>query len=58
MAELEVEIAIIDAGIAAIASVAAAHYLSESGAQDILIVDKLQPLSLTTACSGENFRNN
>ena len=55
MAELEVEIAIIGAGIAGIA---AAHYLSESGAQDILIVDKLQPLSLTTACSGENFRNN
>ena len=42
---------------ARIASVAAAYYLSYKNPQlKITLVDKLAPLSLTAACSGENFR--
>ncbi|MEH6608028.1 MAG: FAD-dependent oxidoreductase [Halioglobus sp.] len=42
---------------AGIAGVAAAYYLSRKKPQlKITLVDKLAPLSLTTACSGENFR--
>lgn len=47
-------ILIIGAGIAGVAS---AYYLSEKfPAHQITVVDKLSPLSLTTSCSGENFR--
>jgi glycine/D-amino acid oxidase-like deaminating enzyme len=42
---------------AGIAGVAAAYYLTEKYQQrDVLLIDKLPPLSFTTACSGENFR--
>jgi glycine/D-amino acid oxidase-like deaminating enzyme len=42
---------------AGIAGVAAAYYLSRKKPKlKITLVDKLAPLSLTTACSGENFR--
>ena len=42
---------------AGIAGAAAAYYLSSKYRQSqVLLVDKLQPLSFTTGCSGENFR--
>ncbi len=42
---------------AGIAGVAAAYYLQRAEPQlQITLLDKLAPLSLTTACSGENFR--
>ncbi len=43
---------------AGIAGVAVAYYLSRrKGCGDILLLDKLQPLSLTTSKSGENYRD-
>ena len=51
----EVEIAIVGAGIAGIAT---AYALSiEHGVRDLLILDPRAPMSLTTARSGENYRN-
>ncbi len=42
---------------AGIAGIACAYYLSERlKGQDILLIDKLPPMSLTTSKSGENFR--
>ena len=42
---------------AGIAGVACAYYLSQKNNQhDIVVIDKLAPLSLTTSKSGENFR--
>jgi glycine/D-amino acid oxidase-like deaminating enzyme len=47
-------IAILGAGISGVSS---AYYLSKLGVFDeIILIDKLQPLSFTTSCSGENFR--
>ena len=47
-------IAILGAGISGVSS---ACYLSKQGVFDeIIVIDKLQPLSFTTSCSGENFR--
>jgi glycine/D-amino acid oxidase-like deaminating enzyme len=47
-------IIIIGAGIAGVAS---AYYLSEKfPTHQITVIDKLIPLSFTTSCSGENFR--
>lgn len=41
-----------------IAGVATAYYLVKSGyAADIILLDRQQPLSLTTSKSGENFRD-
>ncbi|MDP6804775.1 MAG: FAD-binding oxidoreductase [Rhodospirillales bacterium] len=55
MPPVEVEIAIVGAGIAGIAT---AYYLcTEHGVRDLLILDALPPMSLTTARSGENYRN-
>jgi len=43
---------------AGIAGVATAHYLKKLGSTDrIVLVDRAQPLSFTTAASGENFRD-
>lgn len=43
---------------AGIAGVAVAYYLSKrKDCGDILLIDKLQPLSLTTSKSGENYRD-
>ncbi len=50
-----VEIAIVGAGIAGLA---AAYYLSTKyRKRDLLILEAQQPMSLTTAQSGENYRN-
>lgn len=54
MDEHRVDVAIVGAGIA---GAAAAYYLTKNRALNVVVIDKLQPLSLTTACSGENFRN-
>ncbi len=51
----EVEIAIIGAGIAGIA---AAYYLSTIGKKhSVLLIDSRQPMSYTSAQSGDNYRN-
>jgi glycine/D-amino acid oxidase-like deaminating enzyme len=51
----EIEIAIIGAGIAGIA---AAHYLSTIGKKhSVLLIDSRQPMSYTSAQSGDNYRN-
>ena len=43
---------------AGIAGVSTAYHLSVgSGIRDIVLVDRLQPLSFTTSQSGENFRD-
>jgi glycine/D-amino acid oxidase-like deaminating enzyme len=43
---------------AGIAGIATAHYLKKLGSTDrIVLVDRSQPLSFTTAASGENFRD-
>ena len=43
---------------AGIAGVATAHYLKKLGSEDrIILIDRSQPLSFTTAASGENFRD-
>ncbi len=55
MSENRYNIIILGAGIA---GVAAAYYLTcKHGINNVAIVDKQQLLSLTTRCSGENFRN-
>lgn len=42
---------------AGIAGISCAYYLSKSDLfEEIIVIDKLPPLSFTTACSGENFR--
>ncbi len=47
-------IAILGAGITGVSS---AYYLSQQGGfGEIILIDKLPPLSFTTSCSGENFR--
>jgi len=48
------EITIIGAGVAGIA---AAYYLSESQARNICLIDAGQPMSFTSAQSGDNYRN-
>jgi glycine/D-amino acid oxidase-like deaminating enzyme len=54
-ADQEVAIAIIGAGIAGIA---AAYYLSAvRGKRSVLLVDSRQPMSFTSAQSGDNYRN-
>jgi glycine/D-amino acid oxidase-like deaminating enzyme len=42
---------------AGIAGVAAAHFLSRAGAQNILLIDERPPLSLTSDRSTEGYRN-
>ena len=55
MADREVEIAIIGAGIAGIA---AAYYLCvEQKKKSVLLIDSRQPMSYTSAQSGDNYRN-
>lgn len=48
-----VETAIVGAGIA---GVAVAWQLGKAGLRNVLLIDRQQPLSFTTAKSGENFR--
>lgn len=48
------DIAIIGAGIAGIAT---AYYLAQSSQQKILLIDPRQPMSYTSAQSGDNYRN-
>ena len=48
------ETVIVGAGIA---GVAAAHNLNAQGHDDVLVLDGRPPLSLTTAASGENYRD-
>ena len=51
----QAHIAVVGAGIAGIAT---AYYLAVKHARKrILLIDKLQPMSLTTSKSGENFRD-
>jgi glycine/D-amino acid oxidase-like deaminating enzyme len=55
MADQEVEIAIVGAGIAGIA---AAYYLCvEQKKKSVLLIDSRQPMSYTSAQSGDNYRN-
>ena len=55
MANREVEIAIIGAGVAGIAT---AYYLSTLYKKSsVLLIDSRQPLSFTSAQSGDNYRN-
>jgi len=55
MADQKVEIAIIGAGIAGIA---AAYYLCvERKKKSVLLIDSRQPMSYTSAQSGDNYRN-
>ena len=54
MTSHEAEIAIVGAGIVGLA---AAYYLSAAGRKRIVIVDQGQPMALTSAKSGENYRN-
>lgn len=42
---------------AGIAGVASAYYLAAHGVRDVVLIDRDQPLSLTTAKSGENYRD-
>ncbi len=42
---------------AGIAGVSAAYHLAKAGIQDILVVDPLPPLSLTSDRSTEGYRN-
>ena len=51
----DMEIAIIGAGVAGIAT---AFYLcTEHGKRNVMLIDPLQPMSFTSAQSGENYRN-
>ena len=51
----DVEIAIVGAGVAGIA---AAYYLcTEYGVRSLLLIDERQPMSFTSAQSGDNYRN-
>ncbi len=53
--DVVVEIAIIGAGIAGIAT---AYYLSvENRRSSLLLIDSRQPMSYTSAQSGDNYRN-
>ena len=55
LADQEVEIAIVGAGIAGIA---AAYYLCvEQKKKSVLLIDSRQPMSYTSAQSGDNYRN-
>ena len=55
MANQDVEIAVIGAGIAGIA---AAYYLCvEQKKKSVLLIDSRQPMSYTSAQSGDNYRN-
>lgn len=55
MPDREVDVAVIGAGIAGIAT---AYYLcSEFGAQSVLLIDARSPMSYTSAQSGNNYRN-
>ena len=55
MLACNVEVAIVGAGIAGIAT---AYYLAtEHGISDIVLIDPLPPQSLTSAQSGENYRD-
>ncbi len=55
MANREVEIAIIGAGVAGIAT---AYYLYKThGKSSVLLIDSRQPMSFTSAQSGDNYRN-
>jgi len=55
MADQDVEIAVIGAGIAGIA---AAYYLCvEQKKKSLLLIDSRQPMSYTSAQSGDNYRN-
>ncbi|MEE8308333.1 MAG: FAD-dependent oxidoreductase, partial [Gammaproteobacteria bacterium] len=55
MADKDVEIAVIGAGIAGIA---AAYYLCvEQKKKSLLLIDSRQPMSYTSAQSGDNYRN-
>lgn len=54
MSTQDVEIAVVGAGIVGIA---AAYYLSAAGRRRIAIIDAGQPMALTSAQSGENYRN-
>ena len=55
MADQNVEIAIVGAGIAGIA---AAYYLCvEQKKKSVLLIDSRQPMSYTSAQSGDNYRN-
>jgi glycine/D-amino acid oxidase-like deaminating enzyme len=52
---IDVEVAIIGAGIAGIS---AAYYLCEqNGKTSVLLIDKRQPMSYTSAQSGDNYRD-
>ncbi|MEM8500733.1 MAG: FAD-binding oxidoreductase [Pseudomonadota bacterium] len=53
--EHSVDVAVIGAGIAGIA---AAHYLlQENDGLSVLLIDRSQPMSFTSAQSGDNYRN-
>ena len=55
MTTKNVEIAIVGTGIAGIA---AAYYLCRDyGKQSLLLIDSRQPMSFTSAQSGDNYRN-
>lgn len=55
MADSRVEVAIVGAGIAGIAT---AYYLvSQSDIRSVLLIDSRQPMSYTSAQSGDNYRN-
>lgn len=55
MTDREAEIVVVGAGIAGIA---VAYYLGRRhGRRDIIILDPRPPMSLTSAASGENYRN-
>ncbi len=54
MVKHSADIAIIGAGIAGIAT---AYYLAQSSQQKILLIDPRQPMSYTSAQSGDNYRN-
>jgi glycine/D-amino acid oxidase-like deaminating enzyme len=51
----DVEIVVIGAGVAGIAT---AYYLcTQFGKRSVLIIDSRQPMSFTSAQSGDNYRN-
>lgn len=49
------EVAVVGAGIAGIATAYA--LCARHGLRDVVLIDPLSPMSLTSACSGENYRN-
>ncbi|MGE0726359.1 MAG: NAD(P)/FAD-dependent oxidoreductase, partial [Alphaproteobacteria bacterium] len=54
MASDDTEIAVVGAGIVGLA---AAYYLSKAGRTRIVLIERGQPIALTSAKSGENYRN-